>query len=153
MKHEFKAIIQQHESKDAAYVTPPFDIQEVFGAKRVKVKASFDGVDYRGSIVTMAGCVMLGMTKEIRQQINKTFGDEVFVVVEKDEEERTVELPDELVEAFSKNKVAEKYFESLSYSHKREYVLWITSAKRAETRAERIEKTLANLSEGKKFRE
>lgn len=152
MKREFKAIIQQHESKDAAYVTPPFDIQEVFGAKRVKVKASFDGVDYRGSIVTMAGCVMLGMTKDIRQKINKTFGDEVFVIIEKDEEEREVELPEELVTAFKDNQAAREYFSSLSYSHKREYVLWITSAKKLETRAERIEKTLANLSEGKKFR-
>lgn len=153
MAIEFKAIIQQHEGKDAAYVTPPFDIQEVFGAKRVKVKASFDGEPYRGSIVTMSGCVMLGMTKEIRSKIGKGFGDEVFVVIEKDEEERTVVLPEAVLEAFKAEPALKSAFEAFSYSHQREYSLWLESAKREETKRERIAKMLSNLGEGKKLRE
>lgn len=71
MKQEFSAVIQQHSNINGAYVEPPFDIEEVFGAKRVKVKATFDGIDYRGSIVKMGGCYMLGMTRISERRLVK----------------------------------------------------------------------------------
>lgn len=40
-------------------------------------------------------------------------------------------------------------FEKFSYSHKKEYLEWVTEAKREETRQERMKKTLALLAEGK----
>ena len=64
MKQEFDAVIQQHGEINGAYIEPPFDVLEVFGAKRVKVRANFDGVEYRGSLVSMGGCYMVGMTQE-----------------------------------------------------------------------------------------
>lgn len=152
MKQEFKAIIKQHENKNAAYVEPPFDINEVFGSKRVKVKATFDGVEYRGSITSMGGCYMLGLTQEIRNKIEKGFGDEVFVTVEKDVEERSVEVPEDFTAAMNSNELALATFKSLSFTAQKEYVTWITSAKRLETRSERIIKAVALLSEGKKLR-
>ena len=45
MSQEFDAIIKQHRDINGAYMEPPFDVQEVFGAKRVKVVAIFEGVD------------------------------------------------------------------------------------------------------------
>ena len=152
MKQEFKAIIKQHENKNAAYIEPPFDVKEVFGSKRVKVKATFDGVEYRGSLVSMGGCYMIGLTKEIRNKIGKGFGDEVFVTLEKDEEERTVEVPEDFVAAMNGHENAEATFKSLSYTAQKQYITWITSAKRAETRAERISKSVTLLSEGKKLK-
>jgi hypothetical protein len=152
LKQEFKAIIKQHENKNAAYVEPPFDINQVFGSKRVKVKATFDGVEYRGSIVNMGGCYMLGITQEIRNRIGKGFGDEIFVTVEKDEEERSVEVPEDFATAINNNKTAVTTFQSLAYTAQKEYVTWITSAKRQETRLDRIIKAVALLSEGKKLR-
>ncbi|GFP75554.1 YdeI/OmpD-associated family protein [Clostridium fungisolvens] len=152
MKQEFKAIIKQVENKDAGFVEPPFDVQEVFGSKRVKVKATFDGIEYRGSVVNMGGCYMLGLTKEIRNKIGKGFGDEIFVTIEKDEEERTVEVPEDFLTAMNGSETAVATFNSLSYTGKKEYVTWITSAKREETRLDRINKSVALLSEGKKLR-
>ena len=152
MKQEFKAIIKQVENKDAGFVEPPFDVQEVFGSKRVKVKATFDGIEYRGSVVNMGGCYMLGLTKEIRNKIGKGFGDEIFVTIEKDEEERTVEVPEDFLTAMKANETAVTTFKSLSYTGKKEYVTWVTSAKREETRLDRINKSVALLSEGKKLR-
>ena len=152
MKQEFKAIIKQHENKNASYVEPPFDVNEVFGSKRVKVKATFDGIEYRGSIVSMGGCYMLGLTQEIRNKIGKGFGDEVFVTVEKDEEERSVEVPEDFTAAMNSNETAVATFQSLAYTAKKEYVTWVTSAKRQETRSERITKSVALLAEGKKLR-
>jgi ribosomal protein S18 acetylase RimI-like enzyme len=152
LKHEFKAVIQQHENKNAAFIEPPFDVQEVFGSKRVKVKATFDGLEYRGSVVSMGGCYMLGLTQEVRNKIGKGFGDEVFVTLEKDIEERSVEIPEDLANAMNENENAVATFKSLSFTAQKEYVTWITSAKREATRAERVIKAIALLSEGKKLR-
>jgi hypothetical protein len=152
LNHEFKAIIKQHESLNAAYVEPPFDVKEVFGSKRVKVKATFDGVEYRGSVVNMGGCYMLGLTQEMRNKIGKGFGDEVFVTLEKDVEERLVEVPEDFAAAMNCNEIAVSTFKSLSFTAQKEYVTWITSAKREATRSERIIKAVALLSEGKRLR-
>jgi hypothetical protein len=152
MKYEFKSIIKQHESLNAAYVEPPFDVKEVFGSKRVKVKATFDGVEYRGSVVNMGGCYMIGLTQEIRKKIGKDFGDEIFVTLEKDVEERIVEIPEDFETAMSLNQNALSTFKSLSFTAQKEYVTWITSAKREATRSERITKAVTLLSEGKKLR-
>jgi uncharacterized protein YdeI (YjbR/CyaY-like superfamily) len=58
-------------------------------------------------------------------------------------------VPDDLTAAFKKNKKALTAFEAFSYSHKKEYVQWITEAKREETRQKRIETMLTWLTEGK----
>jgi hypothetical protein len=152
MKQEFKAVIQQHADMNAAYIEPPFDVEKVFGAKRVKVIATFDGLEYRGSLVRMGGCYMLGMTQEIRKKIGKDFGDTIEVTIEKDETTRIVEVPSDLQEAMKNHPEAQLTFDKLSYTGKREYVLWITEAKRTETRTDRVEKAIARLSEGKKLR-
>ena len=47
---------------------------------------------------------------------------------------------------------AKEFFESLALSHQRAYVDWIEQAKKPETRATRVEKTVELLSEGKKTR-
>ena len=77
---EFSAIILQNENMDAAYVEVPFDIKELFGKGRLSVHATFDGVPYDGQIVKMGTpCYIIGVRKDIRKQIGKTFGDTVKV--------------------------------------------------------------------------
>jgi hypothetical protein len=152
MKQEFNAVIMQHKDINGAYIEPPFDVEEVFGAKRVKVSATFDGEPYRGSIVRMGGCYMLGMTQELRKKIGKNFGDTVRVTVEKDEEERIIDPPVDFMDALQQEPTALSTYEKLSYSGKKDYILWITSAKKEETRSERIVKSIEKLSEGKKLK-
>ena len=152
MSYKFEAIIQKHPDKDATFIEIPFDVEKEFGAKRVKVKANFDGIKYRGSIVKMGSpCYMLGMTKDIRRQIGKDAGDSVFVEVEKDEEVRVVELPDDLKNALDKNDFAMKFYETLSYSAKRKYFQWITGAKKSETREKRIIEAILKLEKNIKL--
>ncbi|HHV08905.1 MAG TPA: DUF1905 domain-containing protein [Clostridiales bacterium] len=152
MKQEFDAVIRQHEGIDGAYIVPPFDVREVYGAKRVKVIATFDGVGYRGSLVTMGGSYVIGMTQEVRRKIGKSFGDTVHVTLEKDVEERTVEAPDDFMEGMKQSPEALANYEKLSFTAKKEYVTWITAAKKAETRQSRIEKTIGQLKQGRKLR-
>ncbi|MFN4233642.1 MAG: YdeI/OmpD-associated family protein [Bacteroidia bacterium] len=61
----------------------------------------------------------------------------------------SIEVPDYFLKALKKNNEALKTFETLSNSHKKEYIDWITEAKKEETRISRIEKAIAMLSEGK----
>jgi uncharacterized protein YdeI (YjbR/CyaY-like superfamily) len=63
--------------------------------------------------------------------------------------ERSIEVPDDLAAGLRKNAKARKSFEDFSYSHRKEYVDWITGAKRAETRSKRLATALDWLAEGK----
>ena len=58
-------------------------------------------------------------------------------------------VPADLKAALAKNAKARKTFENFSYSHRKEYVQWITDAKREETRKERLKKTIQWLAQGK----
>ena len=80
---EFDAVIVQNEEMDAAYVEVPFDIKEIFGKGRLLVYATFDGEPYDGQIVKMGTpCYIIGIRKDIRKKIGKTFGDKVHVTFE-----------------------------------------------------------------------
>jgi hypothetical protein len=69
----------------------------------------------------------------------------------KPQPDRALAIPDDLDSALAKNRKARTAFEAFSYSARKEYVQWIEQAKRAETRAERIAKTVAQAAEGKKL--
>ena len=62
---------------------------------------------------------------------------------------RVLEVPNDLSAALRKNAKARKTFEDFSYSHRKEYVEWITEGKREETRCQRLATTIEWLAEGK----
>ncbi len=81
-QYEFDAVIQKVPDVDGAYVEFPYDVKAEFGKGRVKVHATFDGVDYDGSLVRMGTpCHIIGILKEIRKQIGKQPGDTVHVTI------------------------------------------------------------------------
>ena len=67
-----------------------------------------------------------------------------------DYKNRTVEVPQPLRFMLDNNKAAASFFNSLAFSHKREYVEWIISAKREETKTRRLEITMEKLIARKK---
>jgi hypothetical protein len=151
-KHTFTATIQSADG-GGAYVEVPFDVEAAFGSKRPKVKAEIEGILYRGTLTRMGTeCHILGIRKEIREQLGKMIGDEIKITVEPDVESRMVEVPAELKKALAKEKQAKAIFDKLSYTHQKEYVTWITEAKRDETRQARVAKTIEMLKKGKKAR-
>jgi len=80
--YEFDAVIKKVPDLDGAYIEFPYDVRKEFGKGRVKVIASFDGVPYEGSLVVMkTPCHIIGIRKDIRQQINKQPGDTVHVTI------------------------------------------------------------------------
>lgn len=146
--HNFSATIEAGDG-GGAFVTVPLDVEAVFGKKRVKVKAEFDGVPYRGSLVRMGtDCHVLGIRKDVRRAIGKEIGDRVTVTIEEDTESRIVTPPDDLAEALDAQPAALAGFHALSYTRQREYVGWIEEAKKAETRRRRIATTIEDLASG-----
>lgn len=149
---KFCAVIESA-SGGGAFVSIPFDVEAAYGKKRVKVKVLIEGVPYRGSLVRMGGeCHILGILKDIREKIGKTIGDEIEITLEEDTEPREVEVPPDLLSALQGDSETFKLFQGLSYTHQKEYIQWIEEARRAETRAARIEQTLQMLKQGKKER-
>ncbi len=73
--------------------------------------------------------------------------------LELDTEERHAELPDELRQAFASQPQAAAAFEKMAYSHQKEWISWIVSAKQAATRMRRVEKALAVIAQGKNLRD
>ena len=149
-KQTFTGVIQ-NAGGGGGFVEVPFDVEAAFGSKRPKIKAMIEGVPYRGLLVRMGGPNhMLIILKGIREQIGKTFGDEIKISVEPDVEERVVTIPAELKRVFKSDKEAKSAFEKLSYTHQKEYVKWIEDAKKDETRQSRVVKTIEMLKKGKK---
>ena len=65
-------------------------------------------------------------------------------------EKRTITTPVELENLFNDNRPAKDFFDSLSYTNKSEYITWISSAKRLETKSARLEATIDKLTFGKR---
>jgi len=149
-KHQFLATIKEGDA-GGAYVTIPFDVEQVFGKKRVKIKATIEGEPYRGTLVRMGSPNhMLLILKGIRERIGKTIGDEVYIELEEDLDLRKVEIPSDLLQAMQAAPQAQAFFNQLSYTHQKEYVQWVTEAKRPGTRLERIRRTVELLTKGKR---
>ena len=149
-KQTFTAVIQ-NAGGGGAFVEVPFDVEEAFGAKKPRVRATIDGVPYRGLLTRMGSeHHLLIILKGIREQIGKTFGDEITITVEPDTEPRVLEIPDDLAKELKKDRQAGAFFDQLSYTHRKEYVNWINEAKREETRTSRITKTIEMLKQGKR---
>ena len=147
-KYAFNAEIRAG-SGGGAYVVFPYDAEKEFGTRgKVPVDTTIDGVPYKGGLFRMGmPDHMLGVPKSIRQQIGKGPGDIVAIVLWKDDAPREVEVPPELKARMKKAGVL-PFFESLSFTHRKEYSRWITEAKKDETRARRLDKAIELLTNG-----
>ncbi|MDP2857980.1 MAG: YdeI/OmpD-associated family protein [Bacillota bacterium] len=142
------------EDIDGAYVEFPFDVAAKFGTQGgVKVVATFDGVEYRGSLVKMkTSCHIIGITKAIRDQIGKQAGDMVLVTVRLDRENRVNAIPDNLQSVLAQNRGAADFFHSLTANQKNKFIDFITVAKKQETADSRLEKVAQMLEQKEKMK-
>jgi hypothetical protein len=147
---KFKAeLLPAVKAGKACYFVVPFSIQEVWGSKAaVKVKANVDKLFHRGLIVPDGkGNHFMGLKTALMAELGKSAGDVVDVTLEVDTEERIVEIPPALKKLLAKNLKEKKIFDKLSYTRRKEYALWISSAKKKETLHRRLEKIIVMLRE------
>ncbi|OXS54221.1 hypothetical protein B1A99_26900 [Cohnella sp. CIP 111063] len=136
--------------KTATGIHVPDEIVEALGAgKKPPVKVTIGSYTYRSTVASMGGRFLLPVSQEHREGAGIQAGDEIEVELELDDAPREVSVPADFVEALDRHAEAREFFDRLSYSNKRRFVLNIEGAKSAETRQRRIDKSVELLREGK----
>ena len=97
-------------------------MRAVFGKARAPVRGTVNGHPFRTTVATYGGRYFLGFRREIREAAGFDDGDGLAIVLEVDDEPRTVEVPEELKAALAADDAARAAFDGLSYTHRREYV-------------------------------
>ena len=132
--------------QDACFIrVPPAVLTALGQGKRVPVKVTINGYTYRTTIAVYGGKSYLGVRREVREAAGVTAGDQLTVGLEYDAEPRTVDLPDALRSALEADAAAAAAFGKLSYTRKKEFIQWVSGAKRAETQRRRMEQAMAML--------
>ena len=151
-KFRFRLKIQGKEAGVVSAITPPIDVEEVFGTRgRVPVRGTINGFPFRSSLMSMGGCHMMPVNKALCDGAGAKPGDMVDVVMQRDVEERTVAAPPELQKELAKSKKARERWEALAFTHKKEMVNSITGAKQDETKKRRLAKVMQVLKTGAKW--
>lgn len=148
-KQIFSVLLEQHEKSNATWITIPFDVERVFGAKRVPVKVRIKDAAYRSTVVRMDGSFIMVVPQAFRRAAGIAGGETIEVTMERAVEKRNVEALPELAAAIEKAGLREVWGK-LSYTRQNEHVRAVEEAKKKETRMRRIEKTIAQLVERKK---
>jgi hypothetical protein len=151
-KLRFKVKIEGREAGVVAAITPPIDVPEVFGTRaRVPVRGSINGFPFRSSLMPMGGSHMMPVNRTLREGAGVKPGDIVAVVMERDDQVRTVDAPVVLKKALGKNKAAKGHWERLAFTHQKEMAVWIEGAKQEATRVRRLAKVMQVLETGTKW--
>ena len=136
--------------KTATGIEVPPEIVEGLGkGKRPPVTVTIKGHTYRSTVAPMGGVYMIGVSAENREAAGVSAGDVLDIDVELDNEPREVTVPPDFAKALKRDADAKRFFEGLSYSNKRRFVLSIEDAKTPETRQRRIDKAVVTLHEGR----
>jgi hypothetical protein len=118
----------------------------VYGAR---VRGTVNGVPYRSSLMKYSGVFHMGVHKATLVKAKVGEGDRVEVTIELDDEPLPTDtVPGDLARALAKNAAARAAWQKMAPAHKREHVKHVIEAKKPETRARRIAKTIEALKNG-----
>ena len=149
MRKEFRSKLNGDESRNntTASFTLPFDTREVWGKAKVPIKVTINGYTWRSTVGNRGGIQYIVVNAAARFHAGVKAGDAVTIILEPDTKKRDIKIPIELRRALGA-KLTEK-LNCLSFSHKKEFVVWYSEAKKEDTRAGRVEKMKAMLLSGK----
>ncbi|MGH3863419.1 YdeI/OmpD-associated family protein [Actinokineospora sp.] len=145
----FRAELESTGKTTAGFEVPEEVVEGLGGGGHPKVSVTVDGFTFRTSIAKMGGRYLLGVSNERRAQAGIAPGQVFNVDVELDTAPRDAEVPDDLAAALAADAVAKGFWDTLTHSKQSWHVHQVTSAKKAETRAARVEKSVAMLREGR----
>jgi hypothetical protein len=136
-------------SGKGARVEMPFDPDEAWGAKdRHHVAGKIGGCPFRGELKREAGVWTLSLGPAWVRDNPHGPGDEVEIQLAPE----GPSIAADLAEALSASPAGKRFFESLPTFYRNNYVRWIESAKRPETRAKRIAEIVRLCAAGKRER-
>jgi hypothetical protein len=149
-KIKFKTILLLAGKTATGIEVPDEVVEKLESGKRPPVQVTINKYIYPSTVAVMNGVFMLPVSAEVREKAYVKSGDKIEVELTLDTQPRVVELPADFKKALDKNATAKKFFETLSNSNKKHYVIPIGQAKTEETRNRRIEKAIADLKQQKK---
>jgi hypothetical protein len=141
----FSAVLELHGKTATGIEVPPDVVEALGGGKRPAVSVTLNGFAYRSTLGSMGGKFLIPVAAEVRAQAGLAAGDTVSVGLELDTAERAVEVPAELAEAFAAEAALGAVWAAQSYSVRKEQARAVETAKKPETRASRVAKTLDQL--------
>lgn len=149
MRKAFRTKLNGDDSRaDAsAYFTLPFDTRDVWGKAKVPVKVAINGYTWRSTVGNRGGQQYIVVNAAARRGAGVKAGDVVTITLEPDTEKREIEIPSQLQRKLG-TKLIQK-LNSLSFTHKKEFIVWYSQARKEDTRARRVEKMKQMLSAGK----
>jgi len=149
MRKTFRLKLNGDESRENATASfiLPFDTREVWGKAKIPVKVTINGYTWRSTVGNRGGIQYIVVNAAARHDASVKAGDVVTIVLESDTEKRDIEIPIQLRRSLGA-KLTEK-LNRLSFSHKKEFVVWYSQAKKEDTRARRVEKMKAMLLSGR----
>ncbi|MGZ9838675.1 YdeI/OmpD-associated family protein [Tsukamurella ocularis] len=119
-------------------------VEELGGGKRAAVRVTIGDRTARLRLAGMGGSNLIGLSKAARKDLQVEIGDTVEALIELDEAERTVDLPDDLAAALQ-DAGRREAFDALSHTRRKEAARGVAEAKRAETRERRIAAVIDGL--------
>jgi hypothetical protein len=134
--------------KTATMFRVPFDLGDAFGRARAPVKVTSRGHTWRTTPGVHGGVGHIVVNRAVKAATGVDAGDRVRVRMELDTEPRKVAVPADLRAALNDDPAVVSAFDTLSFTHRREYVEWVEEAKRPETRARRIAATVERVAAG-----
>jgi len=150
-QHKFTTKLFGQDGSEVAALKPPFDVVEAFQRKgRIPVKGTIDGFPFRSSLMNMGDGHMMVVNAELRAGAKCKAGDTVTVLMEIDDDKRTVEVPAYLKKIIDRDPKAREFWPKLSFTHQKEYVPEIEGAKKPETREKRIAAMTDALGKGQR---
>jgi Bacteriocin-protection, YdeI or OmpD-Associated/Domain of unknown function (DUF1905) len=145
----FRTTIRQTGKSTMGFEIPPEIVDGLGAGKRPPVTVTINGYTYRNSVAVMGGAYMIGVSSEHRGPAGVAAGDEVEVELALDTAPREVTVPPELQAALDTSPAARATWDRLSYSNKSWHALQVTGTNNPDTRARRVEKSIAALREGR----
>lgn len=149
-KQTFRTKLLKGDGDTTGFVIPDKVVEALGQGKRPKVTVTINGgFSYPNTVAVMGGKYMIGISKERRKLAGVVGGETIEVTLELDDKPRVMEVPTDLKRALDADQAAKAYFATLSYSNQRKHIDPINDAKSPETRARRIEKSVALFRQGK----
>lgn len=149
MSVRFRTTILTTGKTTLGFEVPASAVEALGAGRRPQVTVTINGYTYRNSIAVLGGVYMIGVSSEHRGPAKVTGGEEVDVVLALDTAPREITVPPELAAALDADPAAKQTFDKLSYSNRSWHTLQVTGTNNPETRARRIEKSIAALRDGR----
>jgi hypothetical protein len=146
----FRTTVELAGKTATGLTVPPDDVEALGAGRQPLVVVTVEGHSYRSKVAVRGGEFKIPLSAENRELARVGAGDVVDVELALDVQPREIDVPEDLARALEAAPEARAFFETLSYSQQKWYVLPIEQAKAAATRERRVAKALAMLAEGRK---